>query len=51
MTVMGWETLALPEDTPFPDIDRLKRFACSSCGSKAVTITPDWAAYKQNGGG
>lgn len=51
VSAMAWEKLALPDSTPFPDIDRLKRFACSTCGSKAITIMPDWAAYKPKGGG
>jgi hypothetical protein len=50
MSVMGWEKLGLPDSTPFPDIDRLKRFACSACGSKAVTIAPDWTACRPKGG-
>jgi hypothetical protein len=50
MSVMGWDKLGLPDSTPFPDIDRLKRFACSGCGSKAVTIAPDWAQYRPPGG-
>jgi hypothetical protein len=46
MSVMGWDKLGLHDSTPFRDIDRLKRFACSGCGSKAVTIAPDWAEYR-----
>jgi hypothetical protein len=51
ISAMAWEKLALPDNTPFTDIDRLKRFACSTCGSKAITIMPDRAAYKPQGGG
>jgi hypothetical protein len=48
---MTWEKIGLPDSTPFPDIERLKRYACSTCGSKAITIMPDWSAYNPQGGG
>jgi hypothetical protein len=49
--IVAWDGLRLGDETPFPDIARLKRFTCSSCGSKSVGVTPDWRGYKPQDGG
>lgn len=51
MNVIAWDGLRLADDTPFPDVSRLKRFACAGCGSKSVGVMPDWAGYRPQGGG
>jgi hypothetical protein len=40
MSVMGWEKLGRPDSTPLPDLDRLKRFACSGCGRRQLRSRP-----------
>lgn len=49
-TVVSWADMRLDDFTQFPDVARLKRFGCSNCGSKAVTIMPDWLGLKPHGG-
>jgi hypothetical protein len=43
MREVTWQLFGLADKTPFPDIALHKRFVCSGCGSRAFTITPDWA--------
>jgi len=48
---VAFETLALPDDTPFPTISRHRRFRCLACGSRDCEVTPDWANYRASGMG
>ena len=43
--------LGLPDGLPFPQIGVRRRFACSACGPKAVSVTPDWRDYRARGVG
>jgi hypothetical protein len=51
MNILTWDNLNLDDTTPFPDVARLKRFACSACGSKSVRVMPDWSGYRPQRGG
>lgn len=46
-----WTDLGLPEETRIPEIAGKRRFVCAACGSRRVTVTPDWRAYHPQGGG
>jgi hypothetical protein len=35
--------------TPFPLIAERHRFVCTRCGSRAVSIMPDWRGHKASG--
>jgi hypothetical protein len=48
---LGFDQLGLPDDLPFPEIGARRRFVCSACGSKAVSVTPDWREYRARGMG
>lgn len=48
---MRFEALDLPDETPIPEIGRIKRFVCSSCGGWGVKTMPDWTDYKASGRG
>ena len=43
--------LALPDETLFPRIVKLRRFRCAGCGSRAAFVTPDWRGMKAPGAG
>lgn len=43
--------MGLPPDTPFPAIARRRRFRCSACGSREVTLQPCLAAKPARGAG
>jgi hypothetical protein len=40
-----FDTLGLPEVTPFPQIKSMRRFRCQACGSTSVDISPDWTEH------
>ena len=46
-----FEALGLPDETPFPEIARARRFRCSSCGARDYAVTPDWQGYRAPGMG
>ena len=48
---LTWEALPFPDETPFPEIEASQRLRCSKCGSKRVTLMPDWTGYRPQGGG
>lgn len=33
----------------FPSITERRRFVCTRCGSRTVSITPDWRGHKASG--
>ena len=37
-----FDQIGLPEDTPFPQIARRRRWVCQKCGSREVSVMPDW---------
>ena len=37
-----FDKIGLPEDTPFPQIARLRKWVCQKCGSREVSVMPDW---------
>jgi hypothetical protein len=47
INIVAWDGLRLANKTPFPDVARLKRFACSACGSKSVGVMPDCAPHER----
>jgi hypothetical protein len=46
----GFDQLGLPDDLLFPEIPARRRFICSGCGAKTVSVTPDWREYRALGG-
>jgi hypothetical protein len=36
---------------PFPSIAERRRFVCTRCGGRAVSIMPDWRDHKASGVG
>ena len=48
---LEWDRLGLPDDTPFLEIGARRRFVCSGCGSREVSVTPDWREYRAQGMG
>jgi hypothetical protein len=48
---LGFDQLGLPDDLLFPQIPARRRFVCSGCGAKTVSVTPDWRAYGARGMG
>lgn len=43
---LTWEQVGLPDDTPFPKIDRRKQFVCAHCGGLG-RATPDWRGFNR----
>lgn len=39
---VAFDKIDLPEDTPFPQIARLRKWVCVKCGSRNVFVMPDW---------
>lgn len=37
-----FDRMGLAEDTPFPQIARLKRWVCQQCKGCTVSVMPDW---------
>ena len=48
---LSFDVIALPDETPFPEIVKLRRFRCEGCGSKKAVVTPDWRGMKVPGMG
>lgn len=48
---MAWDALGLPDEMLFPTIVHRRRFSCSACDRKGVTVVPDWRTYCPQGGG
>ncbi len=44
-----FEAVGLPDDTLFPRIKAARRFACSKCSSREVSLMPDWPARGAGG--
>ena len=37
-----FDKIGLPEDTPFPQIARLRKWVCQQCKGRQVSVMPDW---------
>ena len=37
-----FDKMGLPEDTPFPQIARLRKWICAKCGGRQISVMPDW---------
>jgi hypothetical protein len=48
---MKFDDLKVPDETPFPQIVKLRGFTCSVCGSWRVTAMPDWRMHRAHGAG
>lgn len=48
---VAFEVLALPDETPFPQILAARKFRCLECGSRDCRIAPDWGGYRASGMG
>ena len=46
-----FDALALPDETPFPEIARRRRFRCTACGARENAVRPDWRDYRAEGRG
>ena len=44
-----FNTIALPDETFFPDIAKRRRFRCAGCGFRQAILTPDWRGMKASG--
>lgn len=49
--VIHYADFDLPLETIIVDIAKVRRFVCSRCGSRKVTIGGDWSQYWPHGGG
>jgi hypothetical protein len=49
--ISKFDTLGLPEQTPFPQITSLRRFRRQACGSTLVDVSPGWTKHKAQGRG
>lgn len=45
------DELTFPDEAPFLAIVASGRLICFRCGSRRVSLMPDWAAYRPQGGG
>jgi hypothetical protein len=48
---VAFDAIGLPDETPFPDIGRARRFRCMACGSGDSVVVPDWRGYRAPGMG
>jgi len=46
-----FDTLKLPEEMIFVQVPCFRRFVCSRCGGRAVSVMPDWRQYAASGNG
>lgn len=37
-----FDKMDLPDDTPFPQIARLRKWVCQKCKGRQVSVMPDW---------
>ncbi len=50
-TALPFNVIALPDETLFPYIVKLRRFRCEGCGSHKAVVTPDWRGMNARGMG
>jgi hypothetical protein len=46
-----FDALRLPDEMAFVHIPRHRRFVCSRCGFRQVSVMPDWRQYAASGNG
>jgi len=46
-----FDVIALPDETLFPTIAKLRRFRCGGCSCRLAVVTPDWRGMKAPGAG
>jgi hypothetical protein len=39
---VNFETAGVPDQAPFPSSTERRRFVCTRCGGRAVSVMPDW---------
>jgi hypothetical protein len=44
-TAFTFDALGLADGVQFPSIVRRRRFVCMRCGSRRVSVSPDWRAH------
>ncbi len=37
-----FDKMGLPDDTPFPQIARLRKWVCQKCKGRQVSVMPEW---------
>ncbi len=37
-----FDRMGLPDDTPFPQIARARKWVCQKCKGRQVSVMPDW---------
>lgn len=48
---LAFDALPFPDELAFPKIEASGRLVCRQCGSRLVSVMPDWSGYKAQGGG
>jgi hypothetical protein len=46
---VSFAAAGVDNQTPFPSIMQRRRFVCSRCGGRAVSIMPDWRNHNAGG--
>jgi hypothetical protein len=46
---VSFAAAGVEDHAPFPSIAERRRFLCTRCGSRAITIMPDWRNHKAQG--
>jgi hypothetical protein len=46
-----FDALKLPEEMIFVHVPRVRRFVCSRCGGRTVSVMPDWRQHAAQGNG
>jgi hypothetical protein len=49
--VVTFAAADVEDRAPFPSIAERRRFVCTRCGSRAVSIMPDWRNHRASGVG
>ena len=46
---LSFAAVGVEDGAPFPSIADRRRFVCTRCGGRAVSIMPDWRDHKASG--
>jgi hypothetical protein len=46
---LAFEAAGVDDSAAFPSISERRRFVCSRCGGRAISIMPDWRGHKASG--
>ena len=44
-----FDAAGVEDRTPFPSIVERRRFVCTRCGGRMVSVMPDWRGHKASG--